>query len=106
MSSFWWIDPVWTSATCSCCGSKIWPEGDPDWGMCYECFSLYLQIEEEELAKVLRARGWTEAGIQELIIESRANPNSATRVMAMTAQACHEGWELFKSKRNTGGNNP
>lgn len=34
--SFWWLQEGWTKAVCSC-GNKIWPEGDPDWGMCYDC---------------------------------------------------------------------
>lgn len=34
--SLWWLQPGWTSAMCAC-GKKIWPEGDPDWGECYEC---------------------------------------------------------------------
>ena len=36
MSDFYWFRPEWRNTRCSC-GKKIWPEGDPDWGMCYEC---------------------------------------------------------------------
>lgn len=36
--SLWWLQPGWTSARCAC-GRRIWPEGDPDWGACYECFT-------------------------------------------------------------------
>ena len=36
--NLWWLQPGWTDARCSC-GKKIWPEGDPDWGACYECFT-------------------------------------------------------------------
>lgn len=37
----WWLQPGWTSAKCAC-GATIWPEGDPDWGACYACFSQQL----------------------------------------------------------------
>lgn len=36
--SLWWLQPGWTSTTCARCGAKIWPEGDPDWGLCVSCF--------------------------------------------------------------------
>lgn len=45
--SLWWLQPGWTSAHCAC-GARIWPEGDPDWGACYECFSASLQRPEPE----------------------------------------------------------
>ena len=38
MSDLWWLSPGWKNARCSC-GQNIWDSGgDPDWGMCYECF--------------------------------------------------------------------
>jgi len=37
--SFYWLEPEWKETLCSKCGEKIWPEGDPDWGKCYECFT-------------------------------------------------------------------
>lgn len=37
--SLWWFDPDWKEACCARCGSRIWPEGDPDWGLCYDCFA-------------------------------------------------------------------
>ncbi len=40
--SLWWLQPGWTDARCSC-GAKIWPEGDPDWGACFQCFSAQLE---------------------------------------------------------------
>jgi len=40
--SLWWLQPGWKEARCGTCGGKIWPEGDPDWGECYECFSSRL----------------------------------------------------------------
>ena len=42
MSDFYWLEPEWKKTRCACCGNIIWPEGDPDWGMCYDCFSNYL----------------------------------------------------------------
>jgi hypothetical protein len=39
MSSFWWMKPGWKSTVCSC-GANIWESGgDPDHGVCYDCFS-------------------------------------------------------------------
>lgn len=36
--SFWWMQPGWKSAMCSC-GVNIWNSGgDPDHGVCYDCF--------------------------------------------------------------------
>ncbi len=35
--SFWWLQPGWKDATCSC-GANIWQNGgDPDWGECFDC---------------------------------------------------------------------
>ena len=42
----WWLQPGWTETRCSC-GSKIWPEGDPDWGSCYPCFSAQIEQDRE-----------------------------------------------------------
>lgn len=36
--TLWWMQPGWTDALCGQCGQKIWPEGDPDHGVCYSCF--------------------------------------------------------------------
>ncbi len=47
MSGLWWLQPGWTDATCMSCGSTIWPEGDPDWGKCFSCFSHELAENEE-----------------------------------------------------------
>lgn len=35
--SLWWMQPGWTSTCCAQCGSTIYPEGDPDWGLCWPC---------------------------------------------------------------------
>jgi len=35
--SLWWLQPGWTDAQCGNCGSTIYPEGDPDWGLCWPC---------------------------------------------------------------------
>lgn len=47
----WWLQPGWTDAICPRCGKKIWPEGDPDWGMCYDClnFDINRRRQEEEM---------------------------------------------------------
>ena len=46
--SLWWLQPGWTQAICSC-GTKIWPEGDPDWGMCYSCMcAQHSQQQQQE----------------------------------------------------------
>lgn len=46
----WWMQRGWIESKCSC-GATIWPEGDPDWGACFSCFSAQLderrQYEEE-----------------------------------------------------------
>lgn len=46
MSGLWWLQPGWTETLCSRCGKKIWPEGDPDHGVCYGCFFEDSQPEE------------------------------------------------------------
>jgi hypothetical protein len=51
--SLWWLQPGWTQTKCSC-GATIWPEGDPDWGACYSCFSqeqAAAQYAEDEAAR-------------------------------------------------------
>lgn len=47
MSHLWWLKPGWTNTLCANCGRKIWPEGDPDWGYCYECFTQNLKQKKE-----------------------------------------------------------
>lgn len=38
MSYLWWLQPGWKSARCSC-GANIWDSGgDPDHGVCFDCF--------------------------------------------------------------------
>lgn len=45
--SLWWLEPGWTSAICPQCGRNIWDSGgDPDWGLCYECFSARLDQQQ------------------------------------------------------------
>jgi len=49
MSSLWWLEPGWTSATCPHCGVNIHASGgDPDWGECYECKSARHEQEQEQ----------------------------------------------------------
>ena len=43
--ALWWLAPGWTETLCSSCGAKIWPEGDPDCGMCVQCFTDKLEHE-------------------------------------------------------------
>lgn len=40
--TLWWLQPGWTKARCAC-GATIWPEGDPDWGACFTCFSAQME---------------------------------------------------------------
>lgn len=44
--ALWWLQPGWTETTCTACGAKIWPEGDPDWGFCYPCFTAQLKVKQ------------------------------------------------------------
>ena len=37
--SLWWLEPGWKNALCARCGVNIWNSGgDPDHGVCYDCF--------------------------------------------------------------------
>lgn len=45
--SLWWLEPGWKETRCSQCGAMIWPEGDPDWGKCYTCFSAELEANRQ-----------------------------------------------------------
>lgn len=49
--SLWWLQPGWTDACCARCGQRIYPEGDPDWGMCFQCFSEDMDRQREEEAR-------------------------------------------------------
>lgn len=46
--SLWWLQPGWEETLCARCGAKIWPEGDPDWGLCFRCFSDDLNQRQQE----------------------------------------------------------
>lgn len=46
--SLWWLQPGWTATCCAQCGSQIWPQGDPDWGLCEPCFTQSLQQQYPE----------------------------------------------------------
>jgi len=45
MSNFWWLEPGWTDTPCAQCGARIWPEGDPDHGLCYQCWQAQWNAE-------------------------------------------------------------
>lgn len=45
--TLWWLQPGWTETRCANCGSKIWPEGDPDWGLCFQCFTEQMQQQQQ-----------------------------------------------------------
>ena len=45
--SLWWLQEGWTEIPCAQCGSAIWPEGDPDWGLCFTCFGAHLHEQRE-----------------------------------------------------------
>jgi hypothetical protein len=44
--TLWWLEPDRTKAVCANCGCTIWPEGDPDHGVCYDCFMQNAQQEQ------------------------------------------------------------
>ena len=44
--SLWWLQPGWQDARCAGCGRRIYPEGDPDWGLCYACLALTATVKE------------------------------------------------------------
>lgn len=46
--SLWWLQPGWTEASCAHCGSRIWPEGDPDWGLCWPCMEASTEVAERQ----------------------------------------------------------
>lgn len=64
MSNLWWLQPGWTDARCACCGNKIWPEGDPDWGLCWPCKSEESRQQEEE------NRNWAEMEADRLALST------------------------------------
>lgn len=45
--SLWWLQPGWTDTCCAACGSRIYPEGDPDWGLCLPCFDAQMNQQRE-----------------------------------------------------------
>lgn len=53
----WWLQPGWDQACCACCGNRIAPEGDPDWGLCFPCMEQEQnrQHEQEQMAAEQRA---------------------------------------------------
>ncbi len=45
--SLWWLQPGWTETLCGNCGAKIWPEGDPDHGLCYQCWNAKWEADHQ-----------------------------------------------------------
>lgn len=62
--ALWWLEPGWTDALCGMCGARIWPEGDPDHGLCFSCWG---QAHEEEQLQY-----------HELFHENAAHPDPET----------------------------
>lgn len=54
--TFWWMEPGWRQTRCAKCGADIWPDGDPDWGLCYECFYLKYPRDFEERTNLIMNR--------------------------------------------------
>lgn len=47
--SLWWLQPGWKAAMCGRCGVNIWDSGgDPDWGLCAECFERDHPVRNQE----------------------------------------------------------
>ena len=48
MGNLWWLEPAWKSAVCRC-GVNIWDSGgDPDHGVCFQCFEANYREQEAE----------------------------------------------------------
>lgn len=56
--SLWWLQPGWADATCGCCGSRIAPEGDPDWGLCWPCMQQETERQHREQQMDAERRAW------------------------------------------------
>lgn len=54
--SLWWLQPGWTETRCQCCGGKIWPEGDPDMGVCFSCYQREWNDKAQQEDAYLEAR--------------------------------------------------
>ena len=54
MGNLWWLEPGWTETLCANCGKKIWPDGDPDHGVCYECFMERYEYEQQRRIRPVR----------------------------------------------------
>lgn len=49
--NLWWLQPGWKSALCARCGVNIWDSGgDPDHGVCHDCF--FEQYRENQEAQI------------------------------------------------------
>lgn len=64
--TWWWMLPGWKQTRCHC-GSQIWPEGDPDWGECYECFSERLSRDDDYPEEPYPEPGEGEDGFEEYL---------------------------------------
>ena len=45
------MEPGWKECLCASCGQRIWPDGDPDWGFCFECFTDNVERKKAEDAE-------------------------------------------------------
>lgn len=61
--TLWWLQPGWDQATCGNCGTRIAPEGDPDWGLCFPCMEQSLTAPSTHI----------ESGIRDSIKEGNAS---------------------------------
>lgn len=82
--SLWWLQPGWTGAACPHCGAKIWPEGDPDWGACYSCFTQGL---EHQRAADEEARHFEEMEERRYREMEQESANSTWEMCADTTRA-------------------
>lgn len=69
--SLWWLQPGWTETRCAACGAKIHPEGDPDWGYCYPCFTQ--QLDQQQADREAEERHYRELEAMEEAF--RKNPH-------------------------------
>lgn len=58
--SLYWFQPDWAQTACGNCGSTIYPEGDPDWGLCWPCMQRQTEQQEHERSMEERYRLETE----------------------------------------------
>jgi hypothetical protein len=87
MMGLWWMRPEWKQTSCARCGRNIWDSGgDPDHGVCLECWEAAWSPPQYRLCDVC-GKGEAVAGVAGLGVCSQTCADEAERRAAKKGKA-------------------